>query len=156
MEIELEPTFTFYVMKHTENDTEPDESRMQTIGLEFLTNLSEQLEDKLSVYNVVVKLEPLSISMADLSNGQFVIKAKIKFTAEALDYSGISDHLKTELKRMTILFGSTADSYETGSDHYISGVRVNFVHNGGRRKRTRKRRTRKYKCQTHINIPGLN
>jgi hypothetical protein len=49
---------------------------------------------------------------------------------------------------MTILFGSTADSYETGSDHYI-GVRVNFVHNGGRR-------TRKYKCQTHINIPGLN
>jgi len=33
MEIELELTFTFYVMKHTENDAEPDESRMQTTGV---------------------------------------------------------------------------------------------------------------------------
>jgi len=123
---------------------------MQTIGLEFLTNLSEQLEDKLSDYNVVVKLEPLTISMADLSDGHFVIKAKIKFTAEALDYSGISDHLKTELKRMTILFGSTADSYETGSDHYISGVRVNFVHNGGRRKKSKKRSRRRLTRRYYI------
>jgi hypothetical protein len=39
--------------------------------MEFLTNLSEQLEDKLSDYNVVVKLEPF---IPRISNGHFVIK----------------------------------------------------------------------------------
>ena len=109
----------------------------------------------MSDYNVVVKLEPLSISMG-LAEGHFDIKAKIKFTTtEALDDPGIADYLKNKLTRMTRLFGSTADRYETGSDHYISGVRVNFIQpNGGKRKRTR-RRKRKYKCQTHINIPVL-
>ena len=149
MEIALEPTFTFNVLKHTENDAEPDESRLQTIGLEFLTNLSEQLEAELSDYNAVVKLEPLSISMG-LADGHFDIKAKIKFTTtEALDDPGIADYLKNKLTRMTRLFGSTADSYETGSDHYISAVTVNFLTNGGRRKKSKKRRSRRRRRTSH-------
>ena len=144
--MEINATFTFSVMQE-ENEGELHIDQLKPFKNRFLEDVKDHLQAELQEH------EPdgeVHFETNEISDNQ--IRMSLTFTRQ-LEEPEVA-YIKERLTRWTKVIGDKLYQYSTESGHYISKVKVEFHTNGGKRKR-KSRRTRKYKCQTHINIPIL-